>query len=563
MKDFSQLKESLGGILNEAKEKKKLADAQQAEKNEADRRAIFESVGKDIGTVIGPYIEKLKENSTMSAQELKRIISEAVKVDVPAIDTAGLEAVIAGAFAGFTLPTPQVNITVPDIHIPAQVVEEVKVLNWPERMKMLIDGIDMKHPLPVLVVDETGKPFYGGGASSSGGGGPRPVADIFDYRGVSLIDSVTNPAAPVLRTSATVTFPSTSIAAALVDSSGVQYSGSNPLPVAGSFSLSAAIGPGDAATAMRVVIAGNSDASVSVTSQSAFPVNQGDVATALRVVLAGNADASVVVNSGTLTSITNTLTVQQLSGAADSVSIVSQTAFPIAQGDSATALRVVLAGNADSSVVINGITGPIGTGDAASALRVVIAGNSDSSVSITAQSVFALNQGDTDARTLRVVQAGDSASSVMITGQNDSMLTYMARTTNPTAKSDGADVRPITDKLGRPIARPIQVRDLIATAYATLSNGTETTILAAGAATFLDLIWIGFVNTSTAAVQVDIRAGTAGNIVNSVIVPAQSTAGWAPAVPWPQDATGNTWTADMGDFTNSNVLINALFSKEI
>jgi hypothetical protein len=79
------------------------------------------------------------------------------------------------------------------------------------------------------------------------------------------------------------------------------------------------------------------------------PVNQGDTATALRVVVAGNSDASVVVNSGTITavtSITNTVPVMQVSGNVDSVYALN----PAGTGDAATALRVVVAGNSDVSV---------------------------------------------------------------------------------------------------------------------------------------------------------------------------------------------------------------------
>jgi hypothetical protein len=335
-----------------------------------------------------------------------------------------------------------------------------------------------------------------------------------------------------------------SLAAALVDSSGVAYSGSNPLPTTAT--LSTPQGQGDAATAMRVVVAGNSDSSVIVNN----PQGQGDLATALRVVVAGNSDSSVVVNN------------------------------PQGPGDAATALRVLLAGNSDSSVAINSQTAfPVNQGDVATALRVVLAGNADASVVVNSGTIttvstvtsltqfngnaISTNQGDTSPGTLRVIHAGDAAASVFITGQNDSMMTWLSRTTLPTAKADGADVRPMSDKLGRGVTRPMQVRDLIMTAYVTLSTGTETTLLAASAGNFLDLIYIMGANTSGVAQQVDIRATTAGNIVATLYIPANSTAGVSLPVAWPQDNQGNNWTVDMGDVTNSNILISALFSKEV
>lgn len=140
----------------------------------------------------------------------------------------------------------------------------------------------------------------------------------------------------------------------------------------------------------------------------------------------------------------------------------------------------------------------------------------------------------------------------------------IARTTNPSAVTDGQRVSASYDKLGRALTRPMQMRDNIATAYATLSNGTETTLLAGIAATFLDPIMVTGTNTSTAAVQVDLRCGTGGNIVMTWMIPASTgPIGLALPVPWPQDATGNSWTIDMGDFTNTNLYFSGLFTKEL
>lgn len=605
MSDLTKLKENLALILKEKEEQKKLDDAKRAEKNEADRSAIFESVGKDLGTVIGPYLDKLKEHSQLTSEELKRIISESVHVEVPGIDTTGLESILAGAFANFTIPTPQVHIKVPDIHVPPPIIEDVKIMNWPNVQKVLLESVDWRHPLAVIVVDEFGKPFYGSSASANGGSGPKPVMDIQDSRGVSLVDSTTNPAAPVLRTSATVTFPSSSIAATLVDSSGVAYSGSNPLPTTASVSLTLPSGPGDGATATRFIQAGDTVSSVMSAStglnetttdvlrvvQMTDAMNSVNVVqfggTAVKVSQGDGANATGALNilpmvinpAGTHDRLRNNvgeavgaLRVVHAGDIGTSVSVTSITG-PIAQGDAASALRVVLAGNADSSVSVTSITGPVAQGDAASALRVILAGNADSSVVVNSGTITSLtqfngntistNQGDTSPGTLRVIHAGDASASVFITGQNDSMLTYMARTTAPTAKADGADVRPIADKLGRPVMRPMQVRDLITTAYVTLSTGTEATLLAASAGNFYDLIYILGANTSNAAQQVDIRSVTAGNIVMSLYIPANSTAGVSLPVPLPQDNQGNNWTVDMADVTNSNILISALFTKEV
>lgn len=139
----------------------------------------------------------------------------------------------------------------------------------------------------------------------------------------------------------------------------------------------------------------------------------------------------------------------------------------------------------------------------------------------------------------------------------------VVRTTNPSAIADGSNVRGSFDDLGRILVRPIQVRDLIQTAYATLTNGTETTLRAAIAGVYLDLIYIVGSNNSSAAVTVNIRPVTAGNIVMSLQIPANGTAGISCPIPLPQSDTGNNWTADMDDITGTTVYLSALFSQEI
>ncbi len=151
---------------------------------------------------------------------------------------------------------------------------------------------------------------------------------------------------------------------------------------------------------------------------------------------------------------------------------------------------------------------------------------------------------------------------ILVTSIQNSAAVLYTRQANPTAVA--SDYTPMgADDLGRQIVRPHQVRDLIATAYVTLSTGTEATLLAASAGSYFDLMYIMAANTSNVAQQVDVRAVTAGNVVMSLYIPANSTAGVSLPTPFPQADTGNNWTVDMADFTNSNILISALFSKEV
>jgi len=179
--------------------------------------------------------------------------------------------------------------------------------------------------------------------------------------------------------------------------------------------------------------------------------------------------------------------------------------------------------------------------------------------------------GEIGSETLRIVQATDAVSSVNVTNTSitvDGALdtvkaTGIAMQTNPTAVSDGDNVRFKADDVGRQINTPVQVRDLRATAYVALSNGTETTLLSGSAGVYHDLIYVMGANNSDAAVSVDIRAVTAGNIAMGLEIPANGTAGVSLPVPYPQSDTNNNWTVDMGDITGTTVKISALFSKEV
>lgn len=160
--------------------------------------------------------------------------------------------------------------------------------------------------------------------------------------------------------------------------------------------------------------------------------------------------------------------------------------------------------------------------------------------------------------TIRVVQVKD----VGVTTYGEAE----ARTTNPTPATNGDPVRVKADDLGRQVNTPIQVRDLRATAYASVSTGAETTLLAGGGAgVFHDLIYVMGANQSDAAVIMDIRDVTAGNVVMSIEVPAKGTAGVALPVPIPQGNANNNWTIQNGgsDVSNTTVDVTALFSKEV
>lgn len=162
------------------------------------------------------------------------------------------------------------------------------------------------------------------------------------------------------------------------------------------------------------------------------------------------------------------------------------------------------------------------------------------------------------------VVVGDTLHDAVDIGAAPVKVGGVAVTTNPTAVSDGDRVNFRADDLGRQLIRNVQVRDLISTAYVTLTSGTETTLLAAGGAgVFLDCISVLCANQSTAAVNIDFRSVTGGNVEFTIEVPAGGPGGITHPVPWPQGNANNNWTVDMPDITGTTVNIAGLFSKEV
>lgn len=655
--------------------------------------ALKGALGSQILETMKPFFNKLTDDNAKTNENLIKAIHGLnvninPEVRIPDIHIPEIKVPTVN------VPRPEVTVNVPEIKIPKI---EIPATKFPELMKVMMEGIDRTNPLPVLVVDEMGNPFYGGAAGSGGTAG-RLVAEITDVRGVSLIDNVTNPAQPTLRTSATVTFPTSSLATVLVDSTGVAYSGSNPVPTTASVSLTAATGPGDGASALRVIQAGDTVSSVIVNSGtittvtgitntvmvvgdiasgaledgSSFPVKIGsrfnstiptytdgqrgdiqmgsrgslnvtmmavgsgnalranddntdtvaptatsdkltvmarntvydsignthsrqvggagvtNVGTA-RVVMATDAVSSVVVNSGTITTVTG-ITNSLQSSVIDSsgVQYSGSNPFPMTVVTSATAsLNVALTdsggvqysgsnpvpitGNIGTVTTVTGITNSLAVANIDSS-GIQYSGSNPFPMTVVTSATASLNVAMTDSGGVQysgsnpvpvsLANTGSTINVNLIGGGNDSAFTFMARTTNPTAVADGADVRPKADKLGRTLTRPIQVRDLIATARANVVNGTEATLLAAVASTFLDMISVTAANASTNAVTADFRDVSGAGVAFTLTIPANSTAGIVHAVPYPQGEVNSRWTVDLTDDTH-NVTFNALFSKEI
>ena len=538
----------------------------------------LKALGPAVVEGLRPVLDEIVRSSKFTKEDLLDAIAaikfpkSEINLSLPKLDIPMPEI----TFPDIKIPKPEVIVNVPEIKIPTpkitvnapdnkdliksltkgfnEIKDAVSVQQVPfaDQIAQGMKSIDFKHPMPVILTDHEGKPYiagqFGGGGRS---GGPMSLKD----------------AAGNLATISQLTDSLGVLNVAIFDSTGAQVN---------SFG-----------------------GSVQQVSGAVDSVVVNDVLVSLAVKqVSGFVDSVNVVTTVGLTNTelrATTLDVKQVSGSNDSVNVVSSV-LPSGAATSAnqqtdaltdTQLRAStldvkqVSGSNDSVNVVSSVL-PTGAATAANqqtdaltdtqlrASTLDVKQVSGSTDSINVITTVGLTDAQLRASTLDVKQvsgASDSVSvlnTVTVTGALDTVrASGVTRQANPTAVV--ADVVPIgLDDLGRQISRPVQVRDLISTAYVTLSNGTETTLLAAGGAGVMhDLIYIMGANTSGAAVQVDFRAVTAGNVMFSLMIPASGTAGVSLPVPIPQSEPNNNWTADMGDITNSNVLISALFSKEI
>lgn len=527
---------------------------------------MVKEITAEVTQAFAPVIQMLADNSKLSKEDLQDAL-RGIQIQSPDITVPEIK------MPDFHIPTPQVTVNVPKADTPVVHVSPSKV-DFPDSIG--IHGFDYQNPLPIRLVDLKGRPYEAMSGGVSGGRGDFfTIKDIQTSSGASVIDQVegamkvtgsfsvsSTPFATYYASDAigsmnliqvggnavvvgngysdnalrvvhatdvalsvSVTGASGTLATNIVDSTGVAYSGSNPVPVT-------LVSGGTSTTATNLV----DSTGVAYTGSNPFPVSGtvsvSSVATSISATLLNG--EGVARDSWLISDVTASVK----SALVDSTGVQYSGSNPLP-----------ISGAISGTVAVSSVTSSISS-----------ASIDSSGIQYSGSNPFPFYS----ANTLDIKQLSGSIDSMFITGSADSMFTYQVRTTNPTPKTDGNDVQPSADKLGRQLTRNHQVRDLISTFYTTLSNGTETTILTASAGTFLDPILITGTNTSTVAIQVDLRAVSAGNIVMTWMIPASTgPVGLQLPVGWPQDASGNAWTADMGDFTNTNVYLSGLMSKEL
>lgn len=540
----------------------KNADANARARQESDRNTSLVQIGRYFSAALQPIKE--------AVEEMKRIGSSL--------------GILSSRLNSLEIPTPEVTVDLSTLRIPepkitVKPIVDISSIKMPDEMNvkgwvgfMGYDRSFLTNPLPVQLRDASGNPvkLFENLTQAIGGGGAGKH-DFFTIKGFSasayadyvnsdnrlrvsvetggsgLTDSELRASAvPVSQVSGAnwsvfVTGSTGTVAVSIVDGTGVEYDGSNPVPVTIVSGSSAGTEYADGATkATPTGTLAMGDTGEESGNIWALAVGGGVTGSSvLRVVhVTDVATSTNVINTVTVSA--TDLDIRNLVDASDSVSayqvsgaIWSVQAHTFAQNPSGVQAAVRM-----------------GVGSETSAMRIVHAADAVSSVYVTGSSGTTVTVGPT------VADAADDGNAPVQMGG-------IARTTNPTAVAGGDVVKASMDDIGRQLVRPVQVRDLLATAYASLTNGTETTLATAAAGTYLDLVYVMGTNNSDAAVTVDLRAVSAGNIQTSIRIPANGTAGVSLPVPIPQDETGNAWTADMPDITGTTVTISALFSKEV
>lgn len=517
-------------------------DSVKKARDEDDRRRLMSTIGQDLAGMMAPFLAEIAQSSKLNKESLAELMyqlrGEVADASIKGIDTTPIITAIEQAMGNVNIPQPKVTVKIPPIRMPdIKMPDEMSIKGWAEMMGAMHDT---DNPIPVQLRDHKGNPinlFENLTSVMSGGGGK---ADFFTIKGFSQ-----------------------SAYAELMNSDGrlrvsVETGGSGLTD--------------SELRATAVPVSQLSGANWSVSVIDIF----GSVATNL---INPDNRLKVELPTGT-TGLTDSelrassVPVAQASGASWSTEASQSGIWNIATVTTVTGVTNSIAASiVDSSGVQYSGSNPVPVSDAGGSIT--IDGTVSVSGSVSSTGAYLLNGDGTYRDTMPIsgsVSVSGSVASTVVTGTTISdavddgsapvKIGGIARTANPTAVAGGDTVSSSYDKLGRQLVRT-QARDLTVTAYATLTTGTETTLVSGVAGSYLDLVYIMGANNSDVAVTVNIRPVTAGNIVMTLQVPANGVAGIACPMPLPQGDTGNNWTVDMGDITGTSVYMTALFSKEI
>ena len=541
---MADLKNILRDLIKEKNAAKEKDETERKRRADDERNSLLSNVGGDLAKSLEPTLAKLAESAQISEASLRKALTEAIQINTPGVDTESISNAIREAISGLQFPEPRVEVKIPETKFPEIKIPETK---FPDRMSVGLENFSRQSPMPVMMVDTKGEPFVF--SFPAGGGGGK--SDHFTVKGITqtvgmvAINPDGSPAG------------AGSVASSVSVSDIFSTVGANVVNPDGRIKVELPTGAsGLTDTELRATAVPVSQLSGASWSTAASIVAVTDIFSTSATSSVVNPDNRVKVELPTGSSgLTDTelrataVPVSQLSGASWSTSV-----FDVFQ---TTVTSTVV--NADNRVKVEL---PAQTVTVSSVTATVAAMNVDST-----------GVGYSGSNPLPITVVSGALTSTIVVGSvvadavDDGSAPVqgggIARTANPTAVAANDVVKSTHDDLGRQVMRPLQVRDLIQTAYVSVANGTETTLLAASAGSFHDLIMVVGSNASDAAVSLDIRAVSGGNIINTLRIPANGTAGWTPPVPWPQDATGNNWTVDGPDETGRTITVSALFSREV
>lgn len=538
-----------------------------------------------IGTVpvSGTFFQATQPVSVANTLEVVQVSGASNSVNV--LNTV----TVSGTVATGGLTNTELRATTVDVKQVSGSIDSVSVIGTPT-----VSVTDIFASVGTNVINPDGRIKVELPSGSSGLTDTELRASHLDVQQVSgAIDSVNVLTMPAV----VVTSITNTIAANVVDSSGVAYSGSNPFVISGS--VTATGGGYLTDTQLRAstldvkqvsgsidsvyltgifgtvgVVTINPDGSPVYGGSSGGGTEYAEGATASTytgtavIFREVSTDVAKVVSStdplpvtlATKLDYTNdTISTIQLSGAIDSVYITGASGTLASNIVNSSGIAYSGSNPVPMTLAVSNATSTINATlvDSAGAYRGTLP------VAVVAGSA-AIGSVTVNGSTNSVIAVGATLHGVADIGSAPQKVGGIVMQANPTAEVGGDVTNFRADDIGRQITRPMQVRDLIATAYVSVANGTETTLLAAGGAgVFHDLIKVVLSNNSTAAVGVDIRCTTAGNIVFHYEIPANGVVGESLAVPWPQDATNNNWTIDLPDITGTTVTASALFTKEV
>lgn len=565
----------------------KAADEKNRRRLQDERQYLVGTIGKDLVREIAPAMEQMVRDNGIA---LNRAIDSIKHVKMPAVVIPDINVPeprvdVQVDLSSLKIPTPQItvnpNVRLPDIKFP----ETQTIEGW-----VKLQGVSMEKPLPVTLRNADGSPmvFTGGGAVI--GGGSSGKADFFTIKGFSqsAFSELTNPDGRVK-----VELPTGS--AGLTDTE--LRATSLPVEQVSGSAWTVYVKEIFGSTATDLI---NPDGRVKVELPSGA---SGLTDTELR---ASHIDVQQVSGAVDSVSVIGTVPVsgtfwqatQPVSGTVAVSGINNSVSVSLLNGDGATldprdrnwtiSETVPVSGTfyqatqpVSGTVAVSGITNTVASANVDST-GVQYSGSNPFPVNLISQSLASSASALVDSTgvqysgsnqfpvtvngaTNSVVAVGATLHGVADIGSAPQKVGGIVMTANPTAEVGGDVSNFRADDIGRQLMRPVQVRDLTVTAYASFATGTEATLLAASAGSFHDLIYILASNNSTAAVGIDIRPVTAGNIAMHLEIPANGTVGVAAPVPIPQSSsdTGNNWTVDLPDITGTTVYVSGLFSREV